>query len=682
MFKRLWIGILIAIATTTSAARAEWSWALDASRAPQLRTMRQWAEEEIRIPNGPFEGEPFRADLIPWTRLFLDEVDSGRWQKIAGTGCTQAGKTLVLHAIPVLYHLFEVGETVVEGVPDMYMGADKWREDLLPVIQSSPSLRSQLPQRGAGSRGGKAQAIQFRHGATLRFMTGGGSDAGRKGFTSRVLAVTEVDELAVAGGTSTEADKLTQLEGRLRAFLRLGYREYLESTPTVEAGRIWQVIKQGTDSRIVRPCPHCGVFVTPEREHLVGWQDAEDEHEAKALAAWSCPHCGERWTEAEQLAANQAGELVHRGQTVTDSGRVEGPLPRTDTFGFRFSAVDNYFVPAGVLGQELWRAARAVDQDNAERYLAQQVFALPWSGPDIDLAALDPAAVSKRRGGIKRGIVPEDCLGIGIGIDTGKRLLHWTAMAVCQGGRRHVIDYGEQPTQWQTMKLADALVDALGALADYFDEGWRTLAGQPYQAAQVWIDSGYYEHTEAVYAFCRNANAGRHLAPGRELYRPAKGWGEGPEMAGRYHPPKATNRDVRYVGPGYHLSYLPTARQLLVHVDADTWKSALHNGLSTPADEPSAITLYDAADLREHDQWSSQVSAEEREETFTPRGIVRRWVRKRRKNHFLDASYNATAACDLIRRIAGAKQAASSTNTPAASFTTPAGLPFLATERS
>ncbi len=646
--------------------------------------MRQWAEEEILLPNGPFAGEPFRADLIPWTRCFLDEVDSGRWHKIAGTGCTQAGKTLVLHAIPVLYHLFEVGETVVEGVPDMYMGADKWREDLLPVIQASPSLREQLPQRGAGSKGGKAQAIQFRHGATLRFMTGGGSDAGRKGFTSRVLAVTEVDELAVAGGTSTEADKLTQLEGRLRAFLRLGAREYLESTPTVEAGRIWQEIKHGTDSRILRPCPHCGAWVAPEREHLVGWQEAEDEHEAKDAAAWSCPHCAERWTEAEQLAANQAGVLVHRGQTVSDSGRVEGPLPRTDCFGFRFSAIDNYFVTAGVLGQELWKAARAIDQDNAERYLAQQVFALPWAGPDVDLAALDPAAVARRRGVVRKGELPEDCIGVGIGIDTGKRMLHWTAEAVCRNGRRHVIEYGEQPTPWQTLTLKASLKKALESLEEYFAGGWRSAGGgDAHPPDQVWIDSGYSEHTEAVYEFCREANARRGLGIGRELFRPAKGWGEGPEMAGRYHPPKATSREVRFTGPGYHLSWLASARQMLVHVDADAWKSHLHDGLSTPPAEPSAITLYDAPDPREHDTWSAQVAAEEREEVFKPdRGVVRRWVRKRRQNHYLDASYNATAACDLIVRLWSAAQQRQQQTERPAGLTTPSGLPFLVTERS
>jgi phage terminase large subunit GpA-like protein len=618
--------------------------------------MREWAEQELIVPNGPYAGEPFRANLIPWTRLFLDEVDTGRWHKIAGTGCTQAGKTLVLHAIPVLYHLFEVGETVVEGVPDMYMGADKWREDLLPVIQASPALREQLPTRGAGSKGGKAQAIQFRHGATLRFMTGGGSDAGRKGFTSRVLAVTEVDELACAGGTSTEADKLTQLEGRLRAFLRLGAREYLESTPTIEAGRIWQEIKHGTDSRILRPCPHCGAWVAPEREHLVGWQDAEDEHAAKENAAWSCPNCAERWTEAQQLAANQAGVLVHRGQTVSGSGRVEGPLPRTDCFGFRFSAVDNYFVSAGVLGQELWKAARAIDQDNAERYLAQQVFALPWAEPDWSLTPLDPAALNRRVDEYNRGIIPPDALGVAVGIDTGKRVLHWTGIATPEeAGRHHVIDYGEQPTPWQTMETADSLVSALRTLHGYLFAGWqRAGGGDPVTPDVVWVDAGYSEHKDGIYRACEELNE----QLGRQVYLPTLGHGEGERHVGRYTPPRALSRTVRAIGRHYHVSYLTERRTRVCHLDGDFWKTQVHEGLAAPIDDPRALVLFAAPSPTEHAEFNAQITAEEQLEEFVPgKGMRRRWERKRRQNHFLDSTYGALAGCEHLRTQHGRQQA-------------------------
>ena len=65
------------------------------------------------------------------------------------------------------------------------------------------------------------------------------------------------------------------------------------------------------------PCPHCGAWVTPGRECLKGWQDAETEFAAYQEARWHCPECNGYWTEAERAQANRAGILVHKGQEVT-----------------------------------------------------------------------------------------------------------------------------------------------------------------------------------------------------------------------------------------------------------------------------------------------------------------------------------------------------------------------------
>jgi hypothetical protein len=128
-------------------------------------------------------------------------------------------------------------------------------------------------RQGGGSRGGRVESIQFLNGATLKFMSGGGSDNSRAGFTSRVVVVTETDGMDESGGTSREADKITQLEARTRAY---GHRKhiYLECTASTEEGRTWREYQQGTASRIVLCCPHCGDWVSPEREHLVGWKEA------------------------------------------------------------------------------------------------------------------------------------------------------------------------------------------------------------------------------------------------------------------------------------------------------------------------------------------------------------------------------------------------------------------------
>ena len=66
----------------------------------------------------------------------------------------------------------------------------------------------------------REMAIRLRNGATLKFMTGGGSDKSRASYTSRVLVATEIDAFDVVGGTSREGTKWSQLLARLKSFPR------------------------------------------------------------------------------------------------------------------------------------------------------------------------------------------------------------------------------------------------------------------------------------------------------------------------------------------------------------------------------------------------------------------------------------------------------------------------------
>jgi len=610
--------------------------------------MLQWATENVIIPDGPYRGQPFDPDTQPFARTLLEAIDSDRWQRVVIVGPSQSGKTLLGFAIPTLYHLFGIGETVVCGLPILDMVNDKWREALLPVIESSPRLRSMLPRTGSGARGGQVKAaVRFTNGATLRFMTSGGSDKSRAGFSARVLVVTEADALGAVKKTSDEADPLRQMEARTRAYTKVGTRVYLESTCTTTDGRIWQEYIGGSESRIVRPCPRCGVYVTPERESLIGWQDAENELQARTAAAWSCSACSAKWTETERHAANLRGILAHRGQEVTAQGEIIGPAPATRSLGFRWSAVDNEFVGAADVGGHEWRAAKDANHDNAERELKQFVFATPADPPEVSLMPLDTETLAKRQAGLRKGICPAGCLGVVCGIDTGRRKLHWTALAMLPTGGGRIVEYGVQQTDADRLGTTAGLVDALRTLKAYFDAGWQDETGQRVHALQVWIDSGWHEHTDGVYQFCLEANKGTR--PGSEVYRPSKGYGDGQRRMERYWQPKKTDAEVRYIGPGYHLSLVPRAGCLVAMINADLWKTALHERLNMPADAAQAVLLYETADAAEHREFSEHLTAERQISTWSEgRGEVVTWERIRRQNHFLDATYSALAAGDLV----------------------------------
>ena len=658
--------------------RDQLTWMAEQCRAPLLRTMRQFAEDEIILPSGPFEGRRFRIDRQPFTGLWFDAIDSGLWSRFAATGPSQQGKTFNCSLIPLCYHLFEIGERVIFGLPDMDMAADKWRDDILPVIERT-RYRDLLPSQGAGSRGGKVRAIKFRNGAVLKFMSAGGGDKSRSAYTSRVLIVTEVDGFDATSATSREADKLKQLEARVRAY-GPRRRVYLECTVSIEKGRIWQeYIKKGTASKIVLPCPHCKEFVTPEREHLIGWQKAESEHEAKENALFACPACGTTWSEADRRAANQGCRLIHRDQTIDPSGEISGDMPPTDTFGFRWSAVNNLFVPAGQIGADEWNSARETNEDNAEREMRQFVWCIPYEPPTLDTTPLDPHVIRTRFAGDRKGFLPKDHEFFNVAVDPGKRVSWWIAIAWRPGASPHVCDYGRFDVATDDFGFERAL---LIALRDFRDEtvmkGWATYGGEVQIPDRITIDARYQGENDAkvVYAFCRES--------GNRRFMPTLGFGEGKSYPRRYRRPKKSGGMVVFLGEEYHIDYLPQDGVFVIEANADYWKSWLHKRLATPIGQPGAATFFDSTDRNEHMSLAKHLTAEKQQEEFVPgKGVVISWDRESRKNHWLDCSYNACVSGHLCgaRLIEQPPEAPPQPTRQATALTMPDGRPYLVTER-
>jgi phage terminase large subunit GpA-like protein len=455
--------------------------------------------------------------------------------------------------------------------------------------------------------------------------------------------MTEVDKYDQPGEVSREADPIRQMEARTNAFRDHGRQILMECTVSIPEGRIWQEITNGTDSQLYHPCPHCGQWATWERSHLVGWHGAVDEFAAGDEAKWECPACSETFGDDERKQMHRHTLLVHRGQEVTPDGEITGTEPRTETFGLRWSAFDNPFVSTGRLGQDEWTAIKDVNQESAERAARQFIWAIPHEPPDIDLTQLDPTEVSDRQHETKRGEVPSGTLGIAVGVDTGKRRLHWSAHAVQSDGSDVIIDYGEQQTEWEALGVTRALIAALDRMAAYWASGWIDGTGRKWTPGQVWIDSGYAEHQEGVYVFCK--------AAGHKVYRPTKGDGNSVYGGGAgYKPPRQKSEAVRLIGRGYYGVWQTKRQVLLVHVDANAWKADFQSRLKMPATDAGSIRLYQVADPSEHADWSAQVTAERQVDVWRAgRRAAVKWEPIRRANHWLDAGYLGTAAAQYLR---------------------------------
>lgn len=478
------------------------------------------------------------------------------------------------------------------------------------------------------------EAIRFLNGATLKFMSGGGGDKSRAGFSSRVIVITETDGMDSAGSSSRESDKITQLEARTRAY---GSRKriYMECTLSTEEGRTWQEYQNGTRSRILLPCPYCHRGVALEREHLKHWQEAVSQLQARNQGRFVCSECHADWSEQDRQRANAEAVLLHHGQTLDESGLVVGAAPETDTLGFRWSAVNNLFLTAAELAADEWRASRSADEENAEKEMRQFVWCIPVPSSRTLETSLPLQDLTHRILAYPRGIVPPTATMLTCGIDLGKYLAHWVIVAWSEGATGHIVDYGRLEIASPDLGVEKAILLALREFHEQMKDGYpvHDSPGELRPLQLMWIDAGYM--TDVVYNFVREH-------PGRCIL-PAVGRGAAQQRTQWYNRPTSTGSVVRHIGEGFHINVLAGSNTYLAEVDADHWKSWVHQRLVTPLNQPGAMTLF-AAPPSDHLSFAKHLTAETKTEEYVAgKGVVTKWERVRKNNHWFDALYNACA---------------------------------------
>lgn len=594
----------------------------DGLRPSKVRSYRQFAEEELVLPTGPRAGLRFRCDYMPFSGLILDEFSRGHYRRFFGSGNVQCSKTLLFFLIPFLYHVFELEEPVIIGVPKMDIAQGIYEERIRPAVLAT-RYADLLPRTGSGSRGGKFIAATMGNGVTVRFMAGGGGDEQRASFTAPVVILTEIDKMDRPGAVSREADPVSQLEARNSAF-GAAARLYGECTMSIEEGRIHQEIsKFGTDTHIHIPCPGCGEYIAPERDQFVGWQDAENVMQAREQAAFVCPECSVAWTETQRLAALRHPVLVSAGQVVTPAGQVEGDPPQTNTFGVRWNGMHSVMISMADIAEREYRAEQS---DNPEdmRAVFQFLWALPWKDALLNLSRVNRDLVLSKIGDLPRGVAPKDTARLTVFIDLGLYRCWWAAWAWRENAEGFCIDYGalEVPQARQTNPLA--ILASLRAFRDeVLEPGW-VCAGKPIRHDLCLIDSGY--QLDVAYAFVRESGQGRYLA--------SKGLGTAKTQDGwrSLKPGKG-----RQIGNDWMIVRQPNGIRL-VSMHADGWKKAVHEGFAAPMGTPGSLQLH-RGELLEHRNFARQIVSERQEEEFVPgRGSRVYWNKVARDNHWFDCT--------------------------------------------
>lgn len=629
--------------------------ALRAGRGQPPRPFAQWLVEEVYLPNdgGPFSSRRFRFEYQPIAKLWANEIDSGRWNEYVYTGPSQSGKSFLGYVAPMLYHLTELNESVGFGVPLEEMAGDKWQADLRPVLEASHRLKRYLPRSGPGSAGGTIRdRVVFSNGAVAKILTAGGRDQSKAGYTLRTILVTEAAAFSRGSAKSPEADPLEQLRARQRSIKWADRATYIEGTATTPDELPATLANASTDSAIVSPCPHCGVWINPGRDSLTGWESSRTEVEAAERAAWFCPRCGEQITAAERRDAVAASVLLHAGQQINKRGQIEGEPPKTRRLFFRYSAWHNLFLDAADVAVDLWAAAQLEHgtpaRESADRKLSQFVFGVPYNAP-AELAGemLEHSDIDQRRDRLPRGIAHADTLHIVNGVDVGERVCHWVTLGVRPAAQLHVIDYGTAEVERERGPkdgLLAALVQLFGALeaGAAVDAAADAVTGGRMLSRAIYCDSGFMP--DVVFDAARAINT--KLV--RDLVLPILGRGETQLTKRRYAAPTRTGNQIRKIDPDgrWHLSRVRRAKINQLTLDADAFKRLADGGFRTTPGEPGAITLFSGPGTVHRTFIRHQINEQFVTEELPGQPPKSRWI-PTGANHYKDAL--AYAVCAAMR---------------------------------
>jgi hypothetical protein len=288
------------------------------------------------------------------------------------------------------------------------------------------------------------------------------------------------------------------------------------------------------------------------------------------------------------------------------------------------SAIQSYYNKVADLGEKT--VATEIDNDPPEE-AGPQGSGLTWQ------------VVASRISGLDRGQIPANASCITAAIDVGKYLCHWVVVAWWKGAGGCVIDYGRAEVAGTDKAMDNEASEPMiyRALLNWRDEllmkSYVDAAGAKRTVEAVFVDSGTF--TDAAYQFVRDVN-------GSPFYC-SKGLGK--------YKDKLIETDKIKPGMHLHASYQESQGLWLYEMNTDYWKQFVHERFLTPTFDDQnflrrgALSLFSQPNDRKHTSYAQHVVAEELVSEFKEgKGVKTYWNVVSNNNHWLDATYMASAA--------------------------------------
>ncbi|KAF1017680.1 MAG: hypothetical protein GAK31_00948 [Stenotrophomonas maltophilia] len=290
--------------------------ALSMLRPPPDLKPSEWAEMNLRIPEGNAKPGPYRIANAPYQREPMDMFVDPECHRATLMWGAQVGKTLT--ALVVQGYGIEMRPQSQMMMQPSQGDVQTWLETKFnPLVESSRTI-SRLVAKPRGRDGVNNQRMKSYPGGFM-MMAWSGSPKTMRGRSAPLIVCDEVD-----GYERTEEGHPVGLLWQRSATFE-DERFLLEiSTPTLKgASYIEDMFEAGDQRRFHVACPHCHEHQCLKWSNVT-WQgrrstdvvdyeeDLHDEHKPDT-AGYCCQGCGAVWSDGERMAAIRQAESVGAG---------------------------------------------------------------------------------------------------------------------------------------------------------------------------------------------------------------------------------------------------------------------------------------------------------------------------------------------------------------------------------
>ena len=430
---------------------------LRASEPPPRLNLVEWSQANVKLPDGPFEGQYFNLAKTPYLEPILRRLSPEHpATKISVRKSAQVGYTTVLIAwlLAVIAH---IGGKSMIVQPSLPAARDFNEEKFQPSLDACDSASERIDAVET-----KARFKKFPGGYVR--LTGANSSKDLSSKTIKWMACDEVDRWP--SDLDQQGDPMGMVDARQFAFLATGeFKKLVGSTPTIEgSSRIDADFEAGEQCCWEVPCPHCGEFQQLVWERL-GYR-AEWPHEAE----YECAHCG------EMIGHHEKDRMVRAGRESVP----RNPGPGKD-WSYEIDALLSPFVT--------WDAMVAAYMASKDDPLTLKAWTNLWRGKSFKLTGEAPGwrDLMERAQSIKatlRGQIPAWVLFLTAGVDVQQNRIEVTLYGWGLGKTRIAID-------WLVLEGDTADLAVWGRLTEVWQAEYRTTNGSIRFIEMMAVDAGY-----------------------------------------------------------------------------------------------------------------------------------------------------------------------------------------------